>query len=216
MTYRDWRELTKMILTAKRKGYSPSVPKSKLRRPESHVYRNWVEHEIDRNPKEFEEFNNGKGIIKARERFLKWLETKEGQDALQNQGVAKSSSTGSKSKREAGAEGEVWEKDKVVIVPVAGESFFKLLNDRPLTFGCSPRKRLVGHLLSWKPRTNAPYLSGKTVVGLALRKLFGFGHTQSDDIKAKKTAQQFKANIVTLLKNNRVVFADRYDHHQPF
>lgn len=51
---------------------------------------------------------------------------------------------------------------------------------------------------------------GKTTVGMALGKLFGFGHTQSDDVVTKKsTAPTFKKNIVELLKTNNVVYADR-------
>ncbi|KAL1408512.1 tRNA ligase [Vanrija albida] len=54
--------------------------------------------------------------------------------------------------------------------------------------------------------------SGKTTIGVALSKLFGFAHTQSDDILSKNTAPTFKRNIVELLKKNNVVFADRNNH----
>lgn len=50
---------------------------------------------------------------------------------------------------------------------------------------------------------------GKTTLGMALSNLFGFGHTQSDDVLSKKTAPTFKRNIVELLKTNDVVYADR-------
>lgn len=51
---------------------------------------------------------------------------------------------------------------------------------------------------------------GKTTVGMALGHLFGFGHTQSDDVITKKsTAGLFKKNIVDLLKTKDVVYADR-------
>ncbi|BEJ17897.1 hypothetical protein CspHIS471_0701650 [Cutaneotrichosporon sp. HIS471] len=54
---------------------------------------------------------------------------------------------------------------------------------------------------------------GKTTVGMALGELFGFAHTQSDDIVSKKsTAGKFKQNIVELLKKNNVVYADRNNH----
>lgn len=47
------------------------------------------------------------------------------------------------------------------------------------------------------------------MVGVALSRLFGFGHTQSDDVASKKTGPTFLANIAGLLKNKEVVFADR-------
>jgi tRNA ligase len=52
-------------------------------------------------------------------------------------------------------------------------------------------------------------LLGKTLIGVALSKLFGMGHTQSDDVTTKKTAPTFLKNIVELLKKNDVVYADR-------
>lgn len=51
---------------------------------------------------------------------------------------------------------------------------------------------------------------GKTLVGIALKELFGFGHTQSDNIKTKKTAPEFNRNIAAELKQHSFVYADRY------
>ncbi|KAF7790591.1 hypothetical protein EIP86_001547 [Pleurotus ostreatoroseus] len=53
---------------------------------------------------------------------------------------------------------------------------------------------------------------GKTTVAVALAHLFGFGHTQSDDIKVKKAAPQFIKNVVQLLKTHDVVIADKNNH----
>ena len=50
---------------------------------------------------------------------------------------------------------------------------------------------------------------GKTLIGIALSRLFGFGHTQSDDVTAKRTAPTFLKNIVALLQKEDVVYADR-------
>ena len=80
MMYRDWREVTKTLLS---KGPSISnVSKAKLKRPETQLYVNWVIKEIKRDRSQFSEFTKGKGIIATRERFLKWLETKDGKDEL--------------------------------------------------------------------------------------------------------------------------------------
>jgi tRNA ligase len=50
---------------------------------------------------------------------------------------------------------------------------------------------------------------GKTIVGLALTELFGWGHIQNDDITTKKTAKTFCSQVKSLLQTSDVVFADR-------
>ena len=59
-----------------------------------------------------------------------------------------------------------------------------------------------------------PYLSfffkkkitGKTSVSIALAHIFGFGHTQSDDVLA---APAFIKNVTNLLHKHDVVIADK-------
>lgn len=46
-------------------------------------------------------------------------------------------------------------------------------------------------------------------MALALAHLFGFGHTQSDDVHAKKPAPIFIRNVTNLLEGNDVVIADK-------
>jgi tRNA ligase len=75
MMYRDWREITKSLLS---KGESAKLPKNKMARPETKTYLAWVKGEIKRNPSLFEGYMKGHGIIATRERFLEWLETDEG------------------------------------------------------------------------------------------------------------------------------------------
>ncbi|KAJ7770028.1 hypothetical protein B0H16DRAFT_1715656 [Mycena metata] len=50
---------------------------------------------------------------------------------------------------------------------------------------------------------------GKTAVAVALTHIFGFGHTQSDDVRAKKPAPVFVQNLLDLLKKHDVVVADK-------
>lgn len=47
------------------------------------------------------------------------------------------------------------------------------------------------------------------MIGVALSHLFGFAHTQSDDIEAKKAAKHFEAAVAKLLQTNDVVYADK-------
>lgn len=56
---------------------------------------------------------------------------------------------------------------------------------------------------------------GKTTVALALVKLFGWGHYQNDNVKAKKgRGQIFADTISSLLVTNSVVIADRNNHQK--
>ncbi|KAK2459415.1 hypothetical protein APHAL10511_008570 [Amanita phalloides] len=85
--YRDWREVTKSLLSIKSKSgrmYSSNLPKSKMRRPETIVYVNWVIKEINQNPEAFQHYQNNKGIIKAREVFLERLASNEGKNIAED------------------------------------------------------------------------------------------------------------------------------------
>ncbi|KAJ7092331.1 RNA ligase-domain-containing protein [Mycena belliarum] len=53
---------------------------------------------------------------------------------------------------------------------------------------------------------------GKTAVSVALTHIFGFGHTQSDDVHAKKPAPIFVKNVTALLNTHEVVIADKNNH----
>ncbi|KAG6837484.1 hypothetical protein H0H93_009027 [Arthromyces matolae] len=53
---------------------------------------------------------------------------------------------------------------------------------------------------------------GKTAVAVALAHIFGFGHTQSDDVLVKKPAPQFLKNVQELLRVKDVVIADKNNH----
>lgn len=44
---------------------------------------------------------------------------------------------------------------------------------------------------------------------MAVAHLFGFGHTQSDDVQVKKAAPAFIKNVTGLLKKHDVVIADK-------
>ncbi|KAF1937060.1 tRNA ligase-like protein [Clathrospora elynae] len=56
---------------------------------------------------------------------------------------------------------------------------------------------------------------GKTTLALALMKLFGWGHFQNDNVKAKKgRGQVFADTISSLLVTNPVVIADRNNHQK--
>ncbi len=75
MMYRDWREITKSLLS---RGESANLPKNKMKRPETKTYVEWVRKEIKHHPMLFEGYTKGHGIIATRGRFLEWLETDDG------------------------------------------------------------------------------------------------------------------------------------------
>ncbi|KAI5121983.1 hypothetical protein M0805_001816 [Coniferiporia weirii] len=113
MTYRDWREITKKLLSAKGPLRDVSVPKSKLRRPESELYLRWVRGEIARDREQFEGFNKGKGIIATRERFLKWMQNRKVDSAEVDELAGALSSLDVKKEKKNGP------KKKTIIVPIA-------------------------------------------------------------------------------------------------
>ncbi|KAJ7689795.1 RNA ligase [Mycena rosella] len=174
MMYRDWREVTKALLSMrgpKSKGGTDGMsvqklPKGKMRRAETQAYARWVFEEIRRDPAAFEQYQENKGIVAVRERFLAYLASDAGKKALRH--GAESSETATTSG--AGTFG------KTVIVPVGIP-------------GC-----------------------GKTAVAIALADIFGFGHTQSDDVHVKKAAPVFLKNVTDLLKKHDVVIADKNNH----
>ncbi|KAF9056971.1 RNA ligase-domain-containing protein [Panaeolus papilionaceus] len=172
MMYRDWREVTKTLLSQHSKNPStklaPSmVAKNKMRRKETVEYVQWVIREIERDPRQFEGFTRGHGIIRTRERFLREFEG--------GGGVVRGVTDKEDGVKEGGEEGE--RKDvRWVVVPVAIP-------------GC-----------------------GKTAVSVALTHLFGWGHTQSDDVSAKKSAPVFLKNVLKLLGEHKVVVADKNNH----
>ncbi|TRM62270.1 RNA ligase-domain-containing protein [Schizophyllum amplum] len=178
MMYRDWREVTKSLLTAQKKGdmSAKGVPKSKMRRAETRVYVEWAMREIKRNPKAFEQYHLNKGIIATRDMFLEWLKTPEGKKALAQEKGRRASSPMPEAKGGEASGATKKPFGKTIIVPVAIP-------------GC-----------------------GKTAVAVALQHIFGFSHTQSDDVAGKKAAPVFVKNVLNLLKKHDVVIADKNNH----
>ena len=185
--YRDWREVTKTLLSSKDQMKPSNLPKSYMKRAETKVYVKWVIEEIKKDRASFNEFANGKGIIATREKFLKFLKTKEGMEELASAGV--------RNVNEKDASVATPEKfDKTIIVPVAIPGCGAFFHSRFILSAFS--------FFSFK--------IGKTSVSLALAHIFGFGHTQSDDVHSKKPAQIFIKNVVDLLNKHDVVIADKY------
>ncbi|KAF9447346.1 hypothetical protein P691DRAFT_802577 [Macrolepiota fuliginosa MF-IS2] len=163
MMYRDWREVTKTLLTTKGPVIPSILPKGKMKRKETKIYVDWVIGEIKRDRKQFDGYTKGHGIIATRERFLKWFREQKEKGELKEELEEETPTAGKKG-------------GKVIIVPIAIP-------------GC-----------------------GKTSVGIALTHLFGFGHTQSDNIKAKKAAPAFLKNVGNLLVKHDIVIADKNNH----
>nr|XP_019045517.1 hypothetical protein I302_05907 [Kwoniella bestiolae CBS 10118]OCF24447.1 hypothetical protein I302_05907 [Kwoniella bestiolae CBS 10118] len=181
LLYRQWREITRMMLPLLEKREPEDIAaiwkkvRTKSKRPEIGVYADWAGKMMKGEPSLFDNYD--KGVVRVRERFLKWIEEDEGARKLWNDARE------GKVKNVLGQNGvdkEVKSKEglpkKWIVVPIAVP-------------GC-----------------------GKTLVGVALSKLFGFGHTQSDDITTKRTAPTFIKNITALLQKQDVVYADRNNH----
>ena len=178
MMYRDWREVTKMLLSSKAYLNPSALPKSKMKRAETKLYVKWVINEIKRDPKAFESYTRGKGIIKTREAHLKWLKSDKGEKDLEEELHQQQERPQAFS--------------KTIIVPIS----------IPGCGGFYFRSSLFGRKLT--------RFSGKTAVSVALARIFGFGHTQSDDVKAKNAAPVFIKNVAKLLEKHDVVIADKF------
>ncbi|KAM6492799.1 RNA ligase [Amanita muscaria] len=162
LLYRDWREVTKSLLTMQAKSGTMdprNLPKSKMRREETKIYVNWAINEIKRNPQAFARYQHNQGIIKTREMFLEWRASNKGEKLVEEE-----------------EPNDIQESSKTIIVPVA----------------------IPG--------------SGKTAISVALAHVFGFAHTQSDDVRAKKPGPAFVRNVMDLLQNHSVVIADKNNH----
>lgn len=123
LMYRAWREVTKTILShkaksaAERSKHPLKIPRSRLSRPESRLYRDWVEKEIDARPDDFKDFSKGRNIIATRDRFLRWLETDEGRKMLEKLHDKRTLSAAEGQEEVVEKENREW--GKTVIVPVA-------------------------------------------------------------------------------------------------
>ena len=182
--YRDWREVTRSLLASKGEMNASMLPKSKMKRSETKVYVKWVIEEIKKDRASFDGFAKGKGIIATREKFLKYLETKQGKDAL------------AKSGNETATPVAATDFKKTIILPVAVP-------------GCGAFLHL--HFLL-SVFSSFFFKIGKTSVSVALAHIFGFGHTQSDDVQAKgkkSSAPAFVRSVVDLLHKHDAVIADK-------
>jgi len=161
------------------KGESARLAKNKMARPETKTYVAWVKEEIKRNPSLFEGYTKGHGIIASRERFLEWLETDEGK-RVKKKAETNKEATQSPSKKFG----------KTIIMPIAVPG---VGTSHPLS------TRGVGLEL----------YQGKTSIAVALKELFKFAHTQSDDVRAKRPGPVFIQNVERLLRDHDVVIADK-------
>jgi tRNA ligase len=111
MMYRDWRELTKALLSQKGPLNSGRLSKKRMQRPESQVYVKWVIQEIKRDRKQFDGYLANHGIVATRERFQAWFSTQQGNHELElAEAAPEGSGLDDRSKREFG---------KTIIFPVA-------------------------------------------------------------------------------------------------
>jgi tRNA ligase len=137
------------------------------------LYDYWVRKAIPDAPELFSSYQHNRGIVKARQQFLNWMDSPEGRKHLAREKGENPRETTSECPPTDSTE------RKTVIAPIAIP-------------GC-----------------------GKTSVAVALASIFGFGHTQSDDVvpkgKKTKTAAIFEGNVRRLLQSgeSKVVIADK-------
>jgi tRNA ligase len=173
-----------------------ALPRNKMKRAETCLYVRWVMREIVRAPADFAEYNNGRGIIAARERFLVYLASAEGQALLEEARGGRMPADAEPSTSASGDQGPF---GKTIIVPVAIPGC-----------GASPL------MSAFHTCADHSLRAGKTAVSVALAHIFDFAHTQSDDVRAKRPAPVFMKNVLALLQKNNVVIADKCVLSLPF
>jgi tRNA ligase len=190
LLYRQWREVTRVMLPLLSPSKTPrdeaevwKKVRTKNKRAEVAVYADWVAMMMKIEPELFVGYE--KGVVRVRDRFLSWTEN-EGRRAWKGGKDGSYKLKGAQAKRAVDRSGLP---KKFVLVPIAVPGTGKSSSDSIFS--------------------GAQKSSGKTLVGLALTKLFGFAHTQSDNVTQKKTAGPFLNNIMDLLVKSDVVFADR-------
>lgn len=190
LLYRQWREMTRVMLplldkdiTVEQRREVWQKVRKRIKRAEVALYADWVGRTIESDPSLFDDYN--RGIVRVRDRFLQWTE-EEGKEDWK-----------------AAQKGTYKLKGWVdPAIPETDRKGKKKQEEAPRDITKLPKKYVLLPI--------AVPGCGKTLIGLVLARLFGFGHTQSDDVTAKKTAPTFLKNISELLKKHDVVYADRY------
>ncbi|CAO1639220.1 unnamed protein product [Sympodiomycopsis kandeliae] len=171
----------------------PDPPKARSNRPETRVFIEWCYDQlygsktVRPNPRLFQGINHGKGIIHLRDTFLRYLESPEGRTKLQALGGAKGALAARLNADSGGSGGS----DSGVESARLSRPFTHLLVLPIAVPGC-----------------------GKTSLFLSLRHLFPtlIAHTQSDDVRSKKSGPGFLKSICELLGQSHIVLADRNNH----
>lgn len=87
LRWREWREITRKMLAFVRKqppnpslttasedpGVIFGVNTKKIQHPDTKAYALWVSDQMKADLGQFDEWQNGRGIVKTRDRFLEWL-----------------------------------------------------------------------------------------------------------------------------------------------
>ena len=174
--------------------------RSKTSRQEVAVYSDWCAETMKAVPSLFDDYD--RGVVRVRERFLAWTQgdgkvswkqAKEGKYRLKSNKAEKAIQAAQARAGNGVVESEqerAQKPKKWLLVPIAVPGC-----------GASDANPFLVDVLILVP--------GKTLLGVALGELFGFGHTQSDDVTTAKTAPTFLRNIVALFKDHEAVYADR-------
>lgn len=214
LLYRQWREVTRMMLPL----LDPDLPAEKVnavwekarkrstKRSEVALYASWIGEKIKADPALFTDYD--RGVVRVREAFLEWTrgdgqgEWQKAQRGEYKLTVRPVTPGNAEDQKKGNAKKEKRTKGKGDPSRALGKGGEKA----PTQMESVDRSTLP---TKWIVVPMAVPGCGKTMVGLVLSRLFGWGHTQSDDITSKKSAPGFLKNIATLLKSHDVVYADR-------
>ncbi|KAJ3316623.1 hypothetical protein HDU76_001665 [Blyttiomyces sp. JEL0837] len=210
LMFREWREVTKALLSGKGERFKPRYELSRR-------YIKWVSEKILSDPDMFKEYLQNKGIIRARNLFLieervegDWQslleashvtteEYRKGIATMKDDGEVRigGDGDGSGSVRSSPA------RSMPVVAPAATFPFVPFPSALPPIKPDTPgaEKLLILPV--------AIVGLGKTTLGNTLAKTFGVGHVQSDDSKNKNG---FLTNVKNRFGKWDVIYADKCNH----
>jgi tRNA ligase len=141
LLYRTWREVTRAMLPLLKESGGEEEEKirkrvkNKTKRPEVAVYVGWVDKMLRAEPELFENFE--RGVVKVRERFLRWTEGEgksEWEAAISGKPLASPKAVnGSETTASLRRQSRIGMKKKYVLVPMAipgcGEQYHLVVGD---------------------------------------------------------------------------------------
>ncbi|KAI9105614.1 RNA ligase-domain-containing protein [Phlyctochytrium arcticum] len=202
LMFREWREITNWVIAGKKRKFKPRFQLTRQ-------YVDWVEKKLKSDPEMFDQYTQQKGIIAARNLFLKEAGLEIGGKLV----------TQAKRTTEEYARGEATmkteeekEADEAILLEGGNKKNTKSKKPEPM-LSAQTDPNFGSHKIMLL--TVAVVGAGKTLLGRLLAELYGIGHIQNDNITGKNA---FGKNVMSEFTRNDIVYCDRnnqlFQHRQ--